>query len=309
MENKQSLFSLKCNNNNNLILSTPSKYKFDESVICSESEFKYRICELFSYFKDFDWTNVMFAGGLLSAMMEQKYDPLNFAKSDIDLFITDSKDYERVYNYFKSKFNKVYSFGYIYSNVINIITPEFNRSIQLIGLFDSKNKKTFESFEAVLKGFDLSHCQVGFTGNNIIYTDEFMNTMKNRISTISGDKVHAYRIVKAVQRGYSIAAPTQNIFVKNYFSNYTDIKVPGLNHADKFRDIKNLDLGELIGNTIVQKNLNKYYIPKKSESDEQVFKKISDVFPNPIIIKNNNLNFAKEKDIYLNKRGMTCFHK
>jgi len=196
---------------------------------------------------------------------------------------------------------KFYAFVYQASPIITIVVPG-KCPIQIIGT-------EFSSPEQILKSFDMTHCQVGFCGNELIHTDEFVNAIKTRTTKITTSSIHAYRLVKAYQRGYSIEKP-KYCYIKNIFHEYTtdfilnpNTKIPS--NTDKFYDINNLQniIEELSKNPIVLKNMNKNYIPSMNSQipiteemhtigtsyagkDRYTF--INDINNNFIYQKNNN---------------------
>lgn len=296
MENGNSVtvFGLKCINSAPLVLTSPNYYKHQEKVTVSKFEILGRMCKLFKKFNDFDWTNVLFAGGLLSAMMEPNYSSQNNKNSDIDLYIFTKEDYFRVFEYFKNKLNKMYSFGYAYTGVTNIISPDFDRSIQLI-LCDQKGKKSYNLHDSQMKllnNFDLTYCQVGFNGTKIIYTEEYIKTCVSRITKITSPTIHAYRLIKALDRGFSIEKPLHHVFIKNYFDSYDFLKIDGKDicRADKIRHIDNISEQELRHNALVIKNLNKNFIPCENDTVEFVKNKVMQTYALPIFFDNNEVN-------------------
>lgn len=285
--NNDTIFNLRSGNMDNLILTTSSEYKDNEMVTCSKFKVLGRIFEIFKQFDDFDWTNVMFAGGLLAGLMEEKYNEDKFKRSDIDLYITTKSDFMRVYNYFKDKLQNMYSFSYNFCSVVTILSKNCSRPIQLILYKDNKKE--------ILNNFDLSYCQVGFDGNDFIYTNDYINSVKTRITSITSNKLHAYRIIKTLEKGFSIKLPqkTNKIYIKNYFDSYSHLNKNDITvqfQTDKNRDIYNLDLDELKNNNIVKQNLNKCFVPDHNDTDQFIIDNIKKFYPNPIIIKDNDIN-------------------
>ena len=262
----QSVFGLKYSTNN-LCLYTQPKYNIDENVTTSFLEFAQRLNEKIKNIidEDFNWSNVLIGGGLISGLLEKKFDEKNYEKSDIDLFVYGTKNTVTekiiaIYDYFSKKLdNKFYAFTYTGAPMISIIVPG-KLPIQIIGT-------EFNSADTVLKSFDMTHCQIGFDGNQIIYTDEFVKAMTSRITKITTISVHAYRLVKAHQRGYSIERPNY-CYIKNIFHEYTTTFIFNKNNripsnTDKLYDINKLQeiISELTENPIVIKNLMKNYVP------------------------------------------------
>ena len=274
----QSVFS-QCKTGTSLALTAPPVYKSKEQTTVTSIKFNMRLGEIFSEFDDFDWSNVLLAGGLVSGLLETKYDKTMYTESDLDLFLYGKNQkemkeaYIRTYEYFKKKFGTIYSFIYNNSMVVTILSPKFRRVIQLIGTEFSKPID-------IIKNFDLTHCQVGFDGQNVIYTSEFIKSIQTRITKITKFSIHAYRLVKAYQRGYSIETPENDMYIKNYFHTYTynqDEPNKPPKNTDKIWFVHNLqeNIDELIANPIVQQNMKKNYIPRLDEDPETINKNIT----------------------------------
>ena len=254
----QTVFNINFSDNYNLCLYKPSNYKKNEQVTVSSMEFYKRLTKKIGEFIDdnFNWNNVIIAGGLISGMIEKKADMTEYQMSDIDIFvygknkeaITNKIQY--IYDYFSKKLDKkFYSFIIIPNTVtMNIVIPG-KTSIQIIGTL-------FESEMEVLDSFDMTHCQIGFNGDNVIYTKNFIQAIQTKVTKITKKSIHAYRLVKANYRGYSIHK-TDYCFIKNMFHEYTNDHL----NTDKIYAINNLDIDMLIENPIVVQNLTKNYIP------------------------------------------------
>jgi hypothetical protein len=252
------------NDNANLCLLSPSKYKEGDKVTTSMYSFYNRLYKKIGIFidEDFQWSNIIIAGGLISGLIESQPAIIEYQQSDVDIFVFGTEEIVRkkiqyIYDYFVKKLEKkFYSFMYTPNVPIICIVIPGECSIQIIGT-------EFLTALGVLNSFDFSHCQVGFDGNQILYTDAFIDTVKSRITKITKHNVHAYRLVKAYKRGYSIIKPKYGCSIKNIFQNYTTEDgtfVP----SDESYDIHDLQqiITELSNNPIVQKNLTKNYIPK-----------------------------------------------
>ena len=117
-----------------------AKFKYNhKECTCSEYVFYARIHnELKDILdEDFDWTNVFFAGGLPSLLMQVHSNIKALKKSDIDLFLyggvlTVTKKIKYVYDYLMKKFNnKIYVFMYNDTSVFTFLIPG-HRPVQLI---------------------------------------------------------------------------------------------------------------------------------------------------------------------------------
>ena len=271
----QSVFGLKFTETTTYSLTAEKNYGYNELVTVNPMLFFTRLQKTLDGLIDeeFNWNNVLFAGGLISGLLEKKYDPKWYETSDIDLFIyglskTESiKKFQEIYDYFKNRFgNGFYGFIYAGAPILNLIFPE-RRPIQVI-ITQKQNPLN------VLTDFDLTHCQVGFDGDKIVSTKEFIESISTKTTRITKGAVHAYRLVKAYQRGYSVYKP-KYCNIKNYFHQY----IMDGNHpvnTDKHWHIENLqnELDELLQNETVLKNLNKNFIPKKTDDWDMTMRKI-----------------------------------
>ena len=270
-----------------IALTAPLLYKTSEQTTVTSIKFNMRLGEIFSDFDDFDWTNVFLAGGLVSGLLETNYNKELYKDSDLDFFIyaKTKKEmisaYIRTYDYFKKKFNNnIHSFIYNNSMVTTILSSNCKRVIQLIG-------SPFDKPIDIINNFDMTHCQVGFNGQIVISTPEFIKAAQTRITQITKSSIHAYRIVKAYQRGYSIELPNFNLYIKNYFHTYIfdDDKHPI--NTDKYWFIDKMEesIQELIANPTVQQNLKKNYIPtiEEEQEDEVIWDKIRESYSKELV--------------------------
>lgn len=191
-------FCLKTTYNLCLINHQNINYAHNDFVTTSSFEFYGRLHKIIGEFIDenFDRNNIIIAGGLISGLIEKKYDPTEYNLSDVDIFVYgESKSIivekiQQIYDYFVKKMNKkFYAFAYHPGcAMVNIIIPG-KISIQIIGTL-------FKNATEVLKSFDLTCCQIGFDGHKIIFTDEFIEAIRTRITKITTKSIHAYRLVK-----------------------------------------------------------------------------------------------------------------
>ncbi len=250
---------------NSLCFYNPKPLRLNNKATVSSLEFNKRLLNKIGEFidDDFDWKNVLIGGGLISGFIDAKYDADEYQNSDVDMFVYGKNKtlvlnkIQAIYDYFVKKLDKkFYSFVYIPNTpIINIIIPG-RCSFQIIGTISQTGLE-------VLKSFDMTHCQVGYDGTNVVYTPEFIEAIKSRITVITKRYIHAYRLVKAYHRGYSIANP-EYCYIRNIFHEYTSKpgdKMP--TNSDKFYDIHDLqNIMEILEkNKIVQQNLTKNYIP------------------------------------------------
>lgn len=233
----------------------------------------------------FNWSGIFMAGGLLSGLMDVNYDPFLYKESDLDLYIcadTPEKLVKRMKQVVAHISNHVEHAYFIVNGCTNVMLIDclirgWNRRLQLIG-FDGGNgrKAVCPTAQSVIAGFDLTHCQIAFDGTNVITTPEFILSKKTRETSINPQvsSIHGYRLVKAYLRGYSIARPKHNVFIKNIYHRYEKEPNPitweQYNPADKsvlpmtdrlwHSHYLEKEFEELLRNPIVQQNLHKNFM-------------------------------------------------
>jgi len=313
-----SIFDIEFSNKPNLCLCRPANYELSEKVTVSSIEFFRRLDKRIGEFfdDDFNWSGVIMAGGLISGLIEKKADVKEYEMSDIDLFVYDFDLNEhqiktkmvQIYNYFVKKLDKkFYAFILIpNTTIMNIIIPN-KCSIQIIGTM-------YKYAIDVLKSFDLTHCQIGFNGYELLYTDNFIIAIQTKTTRITKNIIQLYRLVKAYRRGYSVIEPDKclvcNRFQQSYPSNDKEYK-----SYNEYLNINELSksIDAIINDPIVVRNLTKNYVPNKlpvsvKEAQEEMQKiaqsyvgKTSDGQDRHIVINDcNKSTFIK--DIY-NKFG------
>lgn len=261
-----------------------SKYGSGEQVTVSKMTFYHRIFSEFGELFDtpFSWEGIFIAGGFLTGLMETKYDPELYKGSDVDMYIcADTVAHLRervkyVVNYLQEHTKNVYFMisGYEKGFLIDCLIEGWKRRLQLIGVTystpflsikDFKKKSTCPTPEEVISTFDLTHCQIAFNGN-IICTPEFVRAMQTRQTNINPQigSVHAYRLVKAYLRGFSIGKPEHKVFIKNFFRRtYTKedfARIPAKTDRTWHSHWLQQEFDELLKNPIVLQNLHKNFI-------------------------------------------------
>ena len=266
---------------------TSSKYGSGEQVTVSKMTFYHRIYnelgELFD--TPFSWDGIFVGGGFLTGLMEAKYDPELYKESDIDMYIcADTVGHLRervkyVVDYLKKHTKNVYfmTSGYEQGFLIDCLIDGWKRRLQLIGVtyaspcalfngFKKSDKLVCPTPEQVISTFDLTHCQIAFNGN-VICTPEFVQAMQTRQTNINPQigSVHAYRLVKAYLRGFSIGKPEHKVFIKNFFrrtyakedfGKILPVKTDRMWHSFCLQQ----EFDELLKNPIVLQNLHKNFM-------------------------------------------------
>lgn len=282
---------------------------------CSEMTFYGRMNEILKCLTNdvdrFDFSNIVIAGGLISAIMEKDFEKKTdiYANSDIDIFVyglnqsNTLKKIQQLYDCIQEKYNyEEISFTYPASMVVTILIPNV-RPIQIVG---TEKKTDME----LISDFDLTHCQIGYGSSGLIYTPAFFEAITTKTTTITKTSIQAYRLVKAYLRGYDVKLPNnQKLYIKNYYAKYTFVeedkkKIPI--NTNKIRDPYDLDINELLNDDIVKMNLNKSVIlktnPRLYENVDELLleqkKQIENAWGKEYIyfIKGNTIEEMKKKE-------------
>jgi len=237
-------FKLKCNGPNTLFIA-PNKYSIGEETTVSRTDLYSRFFrELNGCFEGFDWDHTCIAGGLLTGLIDKKYDPTVYRDSDIDLFIYGAtpeetkQHFSRVFKFFQEKFAELWVVPLKYDNVMVINLGQSHRVIQMIGVTDTINPSQ------LIGRFDLSHCQIAFDGNEFLCTSEFNETMRSRQSQILRQGTSAYRLYKAYLRGFSVMIPKHPVYVKS-----DQMCTYGVNETHSINNLKEFTLDKLLTDT------------------------------------------------------------
>ena len=221
---------------------------------------------------DFDWNNIVASGGLIHAITMRDFDREQYKNSDIDFFIfADNREdafdvLDRAVYYIYSKLDKDSTLVFVKYRgpTVTVLVPDRNIKMQFI-LTDRK------SGIEVLQAFDFTHAQIGFLGDRIITTPEYTDAVETGITHVITPNVSAYRIVKAYQRGFSIAMPKRcainNFIDKNsHLDNHTR-RVEGERvHGQPFCwETLQENYQELLNDRIVARNLRDIYWPSQQE--------------------------------------------
>ena len=191
-------------------------------------------------FKDFDWNNVICAGGMVSKIMQRAYTEYP-ESSDFDLFIFSDSDRVRtekilyILNYFYKK-NTGNVYFAVKRSVINIYIRGFNRVIQLIC-------GAYHKIDEILYGFDLTHVQIGFSNGKLYCTPQYLESCKFQLTVVNKEQFKLNRVLKTIGTGYNLLSEEK---------------------VDK------------IINIIKPRNTFAYY-PTESESEETIIEMICDV--------------------------------
>ena len=297
LQNVNRVLHDKKHNSSNVRLIAKSPYNKGEKVMVSKKKFMERFYERTGEFidDDFNWDNVIVAGGLISGLLESKVDMDLYTNSTIDIFVYRGNNYNnkfvekkmiQIYEYLTKNLNgKFFSYTSpnqqsINSNFNNfiVITIPDKCVIKIFGVW-------FKNELSVVQSFDLSHCQVGFNGDAIIYTPEFEKAITSRITKPMIEYIQLYRLMKAYQRGYSIEKPTDfEVGFENFFQNAGQDS-----QCCEFSFENQSNFKEALQDPLVIKNLARHYIPSTKSLRSQ---KNINIEMNKIKVAFNNLNIG-----------------
>ena len=145
---------------------------------------------------------------LIGGKVSDYFDGKTFEESDGDYDIWFCSD-EFVTDL---KFQLPYRFGSKYE-----VGTETHRYIELKTVVNDKQiifqiiKQQFPSIEDILNGFDFLHCCVGYDGNAFFWKRGALKSIKKKeifVNRIAPTKVLNERLVKYIQRGYTISFPS-----------------------------------------------------------------------------------------------------
>ncbi|AYV84715.1 MAG: hypothetical protein Hyperionvirus35_11 [Hyperionvirus sp.] len=180
-------------------------HKNNEPVCVDFQTFKERLTGMVGdLFNGLDWSNILLAGGSVLSMLEKNDEKLlaEYLNTDIDLFVYSSvkeRLIEKIIyllSFLKGKLGDCKYFVYKNTYTIDVFSA-FGRKIQVIGVLDN------DSWE-LLSNFDLSNCQVGYNGKEIVFTEKFREAMVNRVCETTKPMVQGYRLYKAMLRGFMV---------------------------------------------------------------------------------------------------------
>jgi hypothetical protein len=231
---------------------------------------------------DFNWNKygIFVAGGFLSGLMEPNYDPHLYQESDIDMYVCGQtmkqlrKRVRKVLHYLRETFKDVYFIigGGLNVLLIDCVIKKLNHKLQIIGLCDDRD------ILHVIQQFDLTHCQIAYDGTDVIYTPEFVDAMRTKVTKINPNvhSIHAYRLVKSYLRGYSVELPKHNVYIKNFFRQGYSSATEDTTRTNRIWHTHNMgtEFDQMLVDPIVQQNLHKNPPIDFSLNEETMVKKI-----------------------------------
>jgi hypothetical protein len=298
-----------------------SKYLSGEQITVSGMTFYSRLSkELNNLFDSpFKWDNIFLAGGFISGLLETKYDPELYKESDIDMYVCGetlnqlANKMKYVIAHLSHYAEEIYfiSSGYHKVMIIDCLIKGWKRRLQLIGIHGSSNWPNFNpsvkkhtpsicpTAKEVIAGFDLTHCQVAYNGEEVICTPDFIHSLTTRQTSINAGvrAINGYRLVKAYLRGFSVSQPKHAVYIKNYYHRYGDSdigkSVPSMTDRIWHTMFMYKEFAELLDNPIVQQNLHKNFLIDFSLPFHQRMEtivKLSDATPDLYVFNKQGLN-------------------
>ena len=147
---------------------------------------------------DFDYTDVIIAGGAIHACVINK--PFGITHTDIDIFITTESALQRILLFFSQKFRNKIIYA-VNGYVITLCIVGVKRNFQLIYAL---GKSKYD----IIGHFDFGYCQILYDGQNILCTDSCLTSLRTQTTCISSAYAKAVttdlRYYKAFSKGYGI---------------------------------------------------------------------------------------------------------
>lgn len=210
---------------------------------------------------DFNWNNTFIAGSFISALLSNKITYSQYSDIHINMFVCCEK-YEQLRDrllnillYIQNKADDVIFTinGERTDTVIDCFIKGLRRKLQIIGKVDYKNYNILD----ILKTFEFTHNQIAFNGKNIIMTDEFIDTMKTKITKINSNInwIQSYRFVNLFKLGYYLAPREHQIHIINSIC-HNSLSFGTDNYNGHLPDfpILSLNLSKLLHDPIVLEN-------------------------------------------------------
>lgn len=149
-------------------------------------------------FPDFDWHNVILAGGYLYGMIDNIHESI-LPGSDIDLFVygADPEIIKGKTEYILSYFSKHNSYYVVNGSVITLIIPDLPYDIQIVS-YNCPDPLS------VMKKIDYNYVKMFFDGVNIFCTFNCLMAIKYKIAiyeNISNAKLDDTRLYKTIIKG------------------------------------------------------------------------------------------------------------
>jgi len=186
-----------------------------------DSEFKRRYG---AYLSNFDYSNLLIAGGSISAIITNKeYD------NDLDIFVYGltknqaNEKLRKVINSIAESYKQSLVSSYKSQNlseieqhnkfateakIVNIrnkncVTMKLGKTIQIIF-------RLYKSIDEILYGFDLGSCAVGYDGKNLYFTEHAKESYEyfiNKVDPSRRSTTYERRLLKYQNRGFLIVLP------------------------------------------------------------------------------------------------------
>jgi len=168
-------------------------------MIVTQKEFDIKFRKLTdNLFENFDWTNVVIAGGFIYGLLDNAYDSI-VDSTDIDLFVYGNN--EQIRNkiaYINKYFSKHNPFYAINKSVITIIIKSFRFDIQIVPV----NKMT--PFD-IIDQFDFSYVMLYYNGIDVFTNIAGLVSIKYKVAIRINKKIDInHRGNKAIKKGLEL---------------------------------------------------------------------------------------------------------
>lgn len=189
------------------------------SLIVYKEEALARIDEMLSKYvpPNFDWSNIVLAGGSVAKLIMPAQSKFLNNRSDIDFFIY-GEDLKSSVDAFKRILGLFDNYKKSINNSVCTVY-DFNapKMIQLISI----NRKTAAE---VIKRFDLSNCQWMYNGSQILCTPLAVKSLREMTCYVSGETNTSARFAKAHANGYDVSKTLQYLNGAPFVYDVSEIK-------------------------------------------------------------------------------------
>ncbi|KAH3745603.1 ankyrin repeat protein [Pelomyxa schiedti] len=188
-----------------MILNSSAQPKGRSAITSSQVDFTHKFNSFTSnMFENFDWSNVIVAGGCVLACMLSN-PGTDYDSSDIDMFIYGLTQ-EQANEKLRYIYNSVHSAGaecIRTKNAVTILNQHPRRHIQIV-------LRIYMSPAEVLLGFDIDSCSVCYDGRNVWAIPRAIRALTKRYNLVDMSRrslTYEVRLYKYSKRGFAVAVP------------------------------------------------------------------------------------------------------
>ncbi len=246
-------------------------------------------------FVNFDWNNVILAGGFLYGLVDNICNSI-LPGSDVDLFVFGEPEIienktKQLLEYF-SQFNPYYVCN---GNVITLIIPSLNYDIQIISFANNINELN------IITNFDYNYVKLYFDGTNIFCTLDNLLALKYKIAILTPNEnqkeyMITSRIYKTTIKGLKIKYDSQ---IKNPCIDGNNIKMNTLHDNQQIKT----NLTKSVSIRKLMPHLESHEITELIKSyykTQNVFMNIEQINNTSTNMGNSDYDFLKNKNKNVN---------